>query len=819
MHWTVKENKSQNMAIYAVFLIAVCLSATSAVHKPCGVGQCKLVLVGQNPAVKFQQLASEEGVRLVYFNLEIGNNSVHPLESNERLFAKRWIWAKTIREPMLRMTDDEYDIYSLGLLTRQKRYMSVQLEEKPPKCLAELNTFCQDNVVAEALLGNITKLSFRNRLLQTGSVCTYHKRNSSSPEGWEFLCCSLQNNTEGNHTIIRCGLALGNIWFSRDTFKYVYSSLLLILISYAPAILLLVTDWLFNVQHEREQQVRDNKVSPNEQYIEMIELARTSRQTVIEPTVLVYTDDEASDSSAETDSEFEENSSAHHEKEDQKLSKFEIPVDDDSPITVSALVRDYIEKLPQIQLNFNLKLFFLIFVVLPIFLYLRLAVVFFYNLEYYQEVSRKRRYHCVNDGELITHCLGAFVDFQRQWKLTFLSTTSLISCVSLFLVIPFIKPKDLLPLFPPLGQLIFGQLEKQRHYVFDFTYYMLEIYMFLLKAILTKLSLSGKKGKSRRNSHVKCFRLPFITNSRRRQASRFLCDFLFIVPGFLISATLGIACILFFFIGLCLLIALFSPMSSCALFLVPPIRTSCHLTPGYRRLIGAVLFAAFAVMCFFSLCVILIMSLDFITSIFLLTIMGLVLNYEFATPYVVFISVVAANIYLCYSKLQSRYREVKGMISKHWEEETKDLSWIKCRNDGTIPEELFWCVCTCGSEELFEEPEFEMQILPLRTEICFMLRDMALIILFLGLFFFAVLFFETMEEISALVSTFFVFISGVIPTLIFKRFTKKKQFSGWDKIKIDNKIKEAVREYVLAKMEKIPFPYEVSGPGLIQISC
>ena len=77
------------MAIYAVFLFAVCLSATSAVHKPCGVGQCKLVLVGQNPAIKFQQLASEEGVRLVYFNLEIGNNSVHPLESNERLLAER----------------------------------------------------------------------------------------------------------------------------------------------------------------------------------------------------------------------------------------------------------------------------------------------------------------------------------------------------------------------------------------------------------------------------------------------------------------------------------------------------------------------------------------------------------------------------------------------------------------------------------------------------------------------------------------------------------------------------------------------------------
>ena len=142
VHFTVKEKKSQNMAIYAVFLIAVCLSTTSAVHKPCGVGQCKLVLVGQNPAVAFQQLASEDGVRLVYLNLEIGNNSIHPLESDERFLAKRWIWAKTIREPMLLMTDDAHDFHSLGLLRRQKRYMTVQLAEQPAGCLANWNVSC-----------------------------------------------------------------------------------------------------------------------------------------------------------------------------------------------------------------------------------------------------------------------------------------------------------------------------------------------------------------------------------------------------------------------------------------------------------------------------------------------------------------------------------------------------------------------------------------------------------------------------------------------------------------------------------------------------
>ena len=53
-----------------------------------------------------------------------------------------------------------------------------------------------------------------------------------------------------------------------------------------------------------------------------------------------------------------------------------------------------------------------------------------------------------------------------------------------------------------------------------------------------------------------------------------------------------------------------------------------------------------------------------------------------------------------------------------------------------------------------------------------------------------------MNDISAVVSTIFVFVSGVIPTLIFQGFTKKDKFSGWNKIKIEKKIKEAVKEYI-----------------------
>ena len=761
------------MAIYAVFLIAVCLSATSAVHKPCGVGQCKLVLVGQNPAIKFQQLASEEGVRLVYFNLEIGNNSVHPLESNERLLAKRWIWAKTIQEPMLRMTNTEYDIYSLGLLTRQKRYMSVQLEEKPPTCLSQLNTSCQDNVVAEALLVNITNLSPGNRLPQTGSVCTYHKSNSSSQEGWKFLCCSAQNNAERNHMIIRCGLALGNVWFTKP-FKAVYILLTFILFWYSPAIPLLIPDWLFNVQHERDKEIKKER---QERYNQASPLTQFE----------VYMDDEASNSAAETDSEYEEISPPYHEKEDQELSKFEIPVDDNSPITVSALLGDYIKELPQIHISFNLKLFFFIFVVFPIFLHLKLAVVYFYNLEYYQESSRKRQQPCTQDEHFFTVCLSLLFDFRSQWKPTFVSTTALISFVLLFVVIPFIKPKDLLK--PPFGQLIAEVLERQRQYVFNFTHFMMEQYM----SKLIKLSLSGRTGKS-----------------RLRRACRFMRDFLWIFPVFLFGATLSIVFILIFLICLLGIFVHFSPFVQLIVFVFFKtneinILKSIVKPGGCCFILQRIIVFVLSFLMYVSLIVaVFVPSVLFITNIFFLTIVGLVLNYEFVTPYVVFISVVAANIYLCYSNLQSRYREVKGMILNHWEEETKDLSRIKCRNKGTIPKKLFWSVC--GNEEDNEESDSKMQILPLRTEIFFMLRNVALIVSFLCLFFLAILFFETVEKISALVSTFFVFISGVIPKLIFKRFTKKKKFSGRDKIKIDNKIKKAVHEYVLLRVEEIPHP-------------
>ena len=848
-HWTVKENKLQNMAIYAVFLIAVCLSATSAVHKPCGVGQCKLVLVGQNPAVAFQQLASEDGVRLVYLNLEIGNNSVHPLESDERFLPKRWIWAKTIREPMLLMTDDAHDIHSLGLLRRQKRYMTVQLAEQPAGCLANLNVSCQDNIIGKTLLSNVTNLSHGNRLPPTDCVCSFHTKKMYR-EGWEILCCSVKEITERNSTVYRCGIAPENDWFVKP-FHIISFFLRNILLYYGLAIPLLLPDWVFNLEREwskekeekventmkskdntgedsynpkeldrryernvfvvhedeDEQEIKDDPVSPNQQ--EIVSIVETEQTRKLEDDT---SEDWQTDSSEELDRICEDKLSAVHEA--QKEIDFEIPIDDMSPITLCALLSDFVKTLPLIHMNFNLRLLLLFFVLFPIVVHIKLAVIFFYELEFYHEVYRKFNFSMSDilnlESEFSFQSIASENWRTIVWEQIGIGINAAVYC-SLFVILTLVRPKDLL-CRRALGLSIYGvsfesvslgedivqNLTIQRPLLCELSSSVLKLYMIVLKKCFMKLTLRCSRGTRLKRAH----RSWYVT----------LCFF----PGFLLATAFGIASLLIFLIMFVLLLLLTSPLATVLAFVVKKaIYTTTDLTRSFSRhitfkpIVWVLVIVSYLIILFtflyFSTSVI-SSSVQVMINTFLFTIMAVVLNVEFVTPYVAFILVVAGNVHLCFLNLQKRYKEVKDMISKHWEEQTTNLFWIKCSNNGTITKELFWSVCS--NED--DGDDFEEQILPLRTEICFMLRDMALIILFLGLFFFAVLVFETIEEISALVSTVFVFISGVIPQLIFKTSTKKKQFSGWDKIKIDNKIKKAVRAYVLAKMEKIPFPYEVS---------
>ena len=135
------------------------------------------------------------------------------------------------------------------------------------------------------------------------------------------------------------------------------------------------------------------------------------------------------------------------------------------------------------------------------------------------------------------------------------------------------------------------------------------------------------------------------------------------------------------------------------------------------------------------------------------------------------------------------------MLSTGTEKNNEEPPGLDSDSEETIPKELFWFVCGKGKSH------YQKNVLPLRAELCFMLRDMVLILTFLSVSLFAILVFKSMNDISTLVSTIFVFVSGVIPSLIFQGFTNKEKFRGWNKIKIEKKIKEAVREHISNQKE------------------
>ena len=159
--------------------------------------------------------------------------------------------------------------------------------------------------------------------------------------------------------------------------------------------------------------------------------------------------------------------------------------------------------------------------------------------------------------------------------------------------------------------------------------------------------------------------------------------------------------------------------------------------------------------------------------------MGLVLNVETLSPYVAFGVVVVTNIYFCYANLQKSYMEVKGFILKYWQ---REMQATLNGEHSTIPSKLFWFV----SDKVF----------PVKTNICVMLGEVAVIVTFLFLTISSIIFFKNEYEISTLVSTIAVFLSGAIPSLFFKGVTKGKKFIGWRKIKLKKKIEAVVTEYV-----------------------
>ena len=744
------------MAVILLSFVATLLSLVSVAANElnCRILNCKVVPVGENIALGFRLKASEEGVRMIYLNLKIGNNSYNPLQLQDEFKPDRWVWARSNKEPMLSLPYD-YDIFSLGLLNYQVRSMTVPVRDEPRGCLAGLNSTCQNMAVGRALLDNVTSEGGN-----TGVVCVamIGKIVRKYDDAWsiKYHCCRL------NASNINCDLPVeGSSWY-QPIGNFLFF-LAVVLTLYFPALPSLLPDYIFNLQYECDREGNTDELTIH---------ARSG---------------------------YEEIPVIRNVKEDRLKSSLlrEIPVDDASPVTCSTALLGCVQWLPDVKMSFNLKLAVLLFCIFPFGFYVNVGLFFVLKEKYLDELFMK-----VPGGtsELETPVFFSNINIFyptgsegpfRCFLLALLTLTCLMAVL-------FLRPKDLF-----LNQnFLYRQRLSTKHFfslpitenedsvsigakMLHHLYIIPELPYLLMFKFLNQY----KSGLQKLGNISTCY-LKVNHNGSRIRRALFTLWILFssLVTLFLASLVWVVIALLFFSVSLLFSLLIFSPLftlSSIGIMnIAAKIRKliSDHNSSILSKFLCGLftLFAlAYFVLIHSAVFYSVLMLCSLLVGILGFTIMGLVLNVETVTPYAAFFVVVVTNIYFCYANLQKSYMEVKGFILKYWRQ--KNPATINSKHS-TIPAKLFWFV----SDKVF----------PVKTKICLMLGKVAVIVTSLFLTISSIIFFKNEYEISTLVSTIAVFLSGAIPSLFFKGLTKGKKFTGWRKIKLKKKIEAAVTEYV-----------------------
>ena len=197
----------------------------------------------------------------------------------------------------------------------------------------------------------------------------------------------------------------------------------------------------------------------------------------------------------------------------------------------------------------------------------------------------------------------------------------------------------------------------------------------------------------------------------------------------------------------------------------------------YRCWWGLLLFLFLGVTCIMYSFLLLKNSCFFVSNVVAYVIIGLALNVSIVMPFLAFFLVLTTNLYLCYAKLQRKYKEVKKMIL----EKLQELHMNSDEPKGTIRIEICWLVCD--------------RVLPIKSEVCRMLRSMVLVIAFLFLALSSIVFFGNKYDISTFATTVSVFFTGSIPPLFLRILTTSNNIIGWEKVKMEREIDEVVKEY------------------------
>ena len=781
------------MALKSVFAFSVFFLFSYCEAKPenCSETRCKLLPVGEGFASEFRSKAFEKGVRLVYLNLIIGNDSYDPLELQDEFLPHRWVWASKISEHMLTLPDD-YDILSLSLLNYQVRSMDVQLEDQPSGCLANLNSTCQNIAVGRMLLENVTMDSSDVPSHKTKVVCVAVIK-TDGYGGHEldgYHCCGSHKGPNGPS--ILCNLTVANSkWVG--LVNGIVITITLFMTIFIPALPLALPDWFFSLQNECdkengfEQQNSTGMTGQQNNSETADKLKNTDQQNTgqTEKRRLLGTPNNA-EGFADNNEQDEPNHSQNGcNQRQEELSKM-IPVDDPSPVTFSNLFLGFVETLPDLGLSFNIKLAIMWLCVYPCVFYVQFGLYRTLKKTYINEIIKKH--------------LSVWAVFNRLFLIVTFDEREL-GPLNIFLVVSFIfsglipvlfsRPEDFILdkeiiccmcreysekeenklVFPSLDRRSVGDeirchLKILHHYLCDF---------FLLSKELAVCDCSD------------CFPCTCRTT---RQASRLMHAIwvllrLVSIPFILLLRVLWGAFAFIIFLGLSLAVILScSPYATLLMiFFLKVGRLGDYLEnfPLCVMILGCALFAIFWVfyvialsfanfVTLFNLCNCIINTVVYLT-------MGVVLNLRIVTPFVAFFLVVTTNIYLCYANMQNKYKEVKKMILK-WRKE-KQIN--NSDPEGTIRIQLFWFVCD--------------RVLPIRSEICRMFRNMVLILTFLFLAVYSIAVFGNEYNVSVVFSTIYVFFSGAIAALVFKGLTKGYKFIGWTKIKIEREVEKAVTEY------------------------
>ena len=747
------------------------LASPAASEQNCSVKNCKVLPVGEDLESEFRLKASEKGVRIIYLNLKIGNSSYNPLDLPDEIVPNSWIWAPSITEPMLSLPLD-FDVLSLGLLNYQVRSMTVPLRDKPSGCLAGLNSTCQNMAVGSALLDNVTRGSSVKLSRRTEVVCVLiiKKELHSNYRSIKYHCCGF------NVSRINCNFPVVNSnWFKAiDLFLAVLSTLV---IFYSPALLPLLPDCIVNLKNEfaSENDTENQQTNGEQADSTALPTADGNQQTPENQNEEVDRDNGQERPTADGNQQTPENQNEEVDRDNGE----ELPADDASPITCSTLFLQCVQRLPGLKMSFNLKLAVLLFCIYPFPVYVQLG---FYLNSKQQYIHQRLTKVPPWEGNEISDFSLFFIYRENTFYLAVVALTFLMAAL-------FLRPKDFflpketycllcaavhpflpvdIPALPTaqlnrtsvtLGEKMIQHMKILREVVY---FSMFKYFNLQNECLKILVSLSCYLNGSRPLSILLLIFYTFYA--------------LFLSIGFGALCLLPLVLLIF---GLQFLSPLmtvyFFSMLKISIKLKNLIRSSPAQSLILCMCIVSGLYLGFFI---YALIFVAADSFGFIADLIGFTIMGLVLNVEIVTPYVAFLIVVITNVYFCYANFQRSYMEVKGYILKYWQQESDTTD---SGEQSTIPENLFWSVSN--------------QVLPVKNEICRMFGHIAVILIFLFLTISSIIFFGNEYDISTLVSTIAVFISGAIPSLFFKGLTGGKNLVGWRKIKLEREIKKEVKNY------------------------